>query len=174
MYLKGKPLPLKSALSKFSRRLFQNLKVCKLWHIESYQEWKLLVKLAFGLEKLFLWNMVIADHDLEEILVENPLTFLQDIRIGCDEIGFIRLSEDSVLKLINACKNLMCIGGICEWKTRDLFSLLQKLLIEGGWRISLDPSHFDSALENRGHNRVWDHTSRYFHRNSNRLFRNVR
>ena len=154
--------------------MFQKLKVCKLWHIESYQEWKTLVKLCSGLEKLFLWNMVVADHDLEEILADNPMTFLQDIRIGCDEIGFIRLSEDSVLKLINVCKKLKCIGGICEWKTRDLFTLLQKLLLEGGWRISLDPSHFDGVIDNRGHNRVWDLTSRYFHRNSNRLFRNIR
>ena len=154
------------------RKMFDKLKVCKLWHIDTYQEWKMLVKLSHKLQRLFLWNMVVADHDLDEILIENPLTHLQDIRIGCDEIGFIKLSEDSVLRLINACKELRCIGGICEWKTRDLFNLLQKLLLEGGWRISLDPSHFDGV--NQGHNRVWDHTSRYFHRNSNRLFRNLR
>ena len=161
-------------VNNICRKVFQNLKVCKLWHVETYQEWKLLIKLAYGLEKLFLWNMVVADHDLDEILAENPLKSLQDIRIGCDEIGFIRLTEDSVMKLINICKNLQCIGGICEWKTRDLFTLLQKLLLEGGWRISLDPSHFDGVIDNRGHNRVWDHTSRYFHRTSNRLFRNIR
>ena len=106
------------------------------------------------------------DHSILAYLGNEPGNFF---RIGCDEIGFIKLSEDSVLRLINACKELRCIGGICEWKTRDLFNLLQKLLLEGGWRISLDPSHFDGV--NQGHNRVWDHTSRYFHRNSNRLFR---
>ena len=153
--------------------MFQKLKVCKLWQIETYREWKLLVKLAHHLERLFLWNMVVADSDLDEILAENPLIALKDIRIGCDEIGFIRLTEDSVMKLINTCKMLRCIGGICEWKTRDLWSLLQKLSFEGGWRISLDPSHFDDGIDTRSHNRIWDHTSRYFHRSSNRLF-NIR
>ena len=146
--------------------MFQKLKVCKLWQIETYQEWKLLVKLMKKVEKLFIWNMVVADSDLDEILIDNPLSSLQDIRIGCDEIGFIRLSEDSVMKLITACKQLRCIGGICEWKTRDLWALLQKLLFEGGWRISLDPSHFDG--EGTDSKRAWDHTTRFFHRNPNR------
>ena len=63
---------------------------------------------------------------------------LEEIRIAASEIGFVRLTDDSVTKLIRNCSNVKTIGGICEWKTRDLLSLLQNLMVEDGWKITLE------------------------------------
>ena len=63
---------------------------------------------------------------------------LEEIRIGASEIGFVRLTDDSVTRLIKNCPRVKTIGGICEWKTRDLLSLLQSLMLEEGWKITLE------------------------------------
>mgnify|MGYP007022985213 FL=1 len=68
----------------------------------------------------------------------NPWKQLQDARIGCSEIGFVRLTDDSVTRLIKHCPVIKTIGGICDWKTRDLLTLLQSLMVEGGWKITLE------------------------------------
>lgn len=118
------------------------LRCCKLWDIHTGmndQCWKTLVKCALNIEKLYLWNIVITDLDLADIMAVNKFARLQDMRVGCSEIGFVRLTDDSVIKLVKSCPQLSSIGGICDWKTRDLLSLLQNLMMEGGWKITLEP-----------------------------------
>lgn len=121
---------------------FNQLRYCKLWdiHLEHAQQhsWKKLVKSSKNLEKLYLWNIIITDEDLEDILKINGLKRMEEIRIGCSEITFVKLTEDSVTRLVKSCPELKCIGGICDWKTRDLLSLLQTLMVEGGWKITLE------------------------------------
>ena len=92
-----------------------------------------------------LFFAVITDHDVDDILNFNRLRKLQDIRIGCNEIGFVKLTDDSVMNLVKNCPNLKSIGGICDWKTRDLLTLLQKLMLEGGWKITLE-NHQNATL----------------------------
>ena len=53
-------------------------------------------------------------------------------------LSIIRLTDDSVTRLIKNCSKVKTIGGICEWKTRDLLSLLQNLMLEEGWKITLE------------------------------------
>ena len=121
--------------------MFENLKNIKLWdvHVEANDHsWKRLLKCAKNLEKLYLWNLVINDDDLLDIMNFNGLKKLQDVRIGCSEIGFVRLTDDSVTRLIKHCPEIKSIGGICDWKTRDLLTLLQSLMVEGGWKITLE------------------------------------
>jgi hypothetical protein len=116
-----------------------SLRSLKLWEIRCGAEvWKGWLRDTKNLERLYLWNLVINDADMEEILVHNPLRRLCDIRIGSSEIGFIRLTEDTAARLIASCPDLRSIGGICDWNTRDLLSLLHRLLLAGGWRISLE------------------------------------
>jgi hypothetical protein len=117
------------------------LKCCKLWdiHVDANDHtWKNLIKMSRNIEKLFLWNIVITDDDLDGIMNFNSFKCLKDIRIGSSEIGFVRLSDDSVIRLVKSCPDLKSIGGICDWKTRDLLTLLQTLMIEGGWKITLE------------------------------------
>ena len=121
--------------------MFEKLKVVKLWdvHVQANDHsWKRLLKCAKNLEKLYLWNLVINDDDLLDIMNFNPWKQLQDARIGCSEIGFVRLTDDSVTRLIKHCPVIKTIGGICDWKTRDLLTLLQSLMVEGGWKITLE------------------------------------
>ena len=81
---------------------------------------------------------MINDEDIETIINFNPLRQLKEIRIGASEIGFVRLTEYSVTRLIQNCPQIKSIGGICDWKTRDLLTLLQNLMLEGGWKITLE------------------------------------
>ena len=121
--------------------MFDKLQNVKLWdvHVQANdQSWKRLLKCAKNLEKLYLWNLVINDDDLLDIMNFNPWKQLQDVRIGCSEIGFVKLTDDSVTRLIKHCPNVKTIGGICDWKIRDLLILLQSLTIEGGWKIALE------------------------------------
>ena len=121
---------------------FSNLKNIKLWDIHvsgvNDQWWKRLLKNAKNVEKLYLWNIVINDDDIEDIMNFNPFRKLQEIRIGASEIGFVRLTDDSVTRIIKKCPKVKSIGGICDWKTRDLLTLLQSLMLEGGWKITLE------------------------------------
>ena len=127
--------------SLYENRQLEKLKVVKLWdvHVQANDHsWKRLLKCAKNLEKLYLWNLVINDDDLLDIMNFNPWKQLQDARIGCSEIGFVRLTDDSVTRLIKHCPVIKTIGGICDWKTRDLLTLLQSLMVEGGWKITLE------------------------------------
>ena len=120
---------------------FKDLKSLRLFDIHvsaNDHAWKNLIKTAKGLETLYLWNIVITDEDINEIMAFNDFKCLKDVRIGCSEIGFVRLTDDTVLKLVKTCPKLQSIGGICDWKTRDLLTLLQNLMVEGGWRITLE------------------------------------
>jgi hypothetical protein len=36
---------------------------------------------------LYLWNLVITDGDINEIMTENKLNELKDFRVGSSEIG---------------------------------------------------------------------------------------
>jgi hypothetical protein len=49
--------------------------------------WKTLLKWSTHLETLYLWNLVITDGDLNEIMTENKLNELKDFRVGSSEIG---------------------------------------------------------------------------------------
>jgi hypothetical protein len=122
-------------------KTFSNLKNVKLWdlHVGANDPWwKRLIQSAKNIEKLYLYNIPINDDDIENILNFNPFTKLEEIRIAASEIGFVRLTDDSVTKLIRNCSKVKTIGGICEWKTRDLLSLLQNLMVEDGWKITLE------------------------------------
>ena len=67
---------------------FQKLKHCKLLDLhQTSDNWKTLVKWSSNLETLHLWNMVVTDADLNEILNENKLLELTDFRVGATEIG---------------------------------------------------------------------------------------
>ena len=135
-------------MSYDNKNMFKKLKCCKLWDIHigaNDHAWKKLLKNARYLEELYLWNIVISDTDLDDILNFNRLFKLQDIRIGCSEIGFVKLTDDSVTRLVRSCPDLKSIGGICDWRTHDLMSLLQNLMQEGGWKITLE-NHQSTSL----------------------------
>ena len=59
---------------------------------------------------------------------------------------FVRLSETTALSLVRTCPNLKNLGGLCDWKIRDLLTLLQTLLIQGGWKITLEPQQVSSMM----------------------------
>lgn len=101
--------------------------------------WKELLWSAKALEKIYLWNIVITDAHLNVILANNPLVHLSDVRIGSSEIGFIRLSEETALRLVEQCPKLRSMGGVCDWNVRDLLSLLHQLMMNGGWKMTLEP-----------------------------------
>lgn len=130
-----------------SAAMFEKLQNLKLWDIHvvngTDQWWKRLIKFSNNIEKLYLWNIVITDDDIEDIINFNPLRKLKEIRIGASEIGFVRLTDDSVTRLIKNCPQIKSVGGICDWKTRDLLTLLQNLMLDGGWKITLEsqPNH---------------------------------
>ena len=66
--------------------MYKNLNFCRLYdiHVESNDHaWKRLLKTAKHLTHLYLFNIVIADMDIEDIMNFNKLVHLQDIRIGC-------------------------------------------------------------------------------------------
>ena len=91
-----------------------------------------------SLRELRLWNVVVTDSDLAEVLSENPLPLLEEVRVGSGEIGFVRLTEDSARVLARTCPRLRALGGVCEWSVRDLLPLLCDLLESGGWVIGLE------------------------------------
>ena len=118
--------------SKFSTKL----RAVKLWQIEN-SKWKVLVRNSPLLEKVFLWNLVITDQDFLHV-IPTHLKRVQDLRIGGDEIGYVRLSEDSVKTLLQSCPEIRTIGGVVEWKgIKDLTGLLREMF-ESDWRLRLD------------------------------------
>ena len=128
-----------SRITKSEDSVLENLTILKLWDIQCDNKlWLNIVSDSTKLEKIFLWNLVVCDADLDLILAKNPLSNLRDIRIGSSEIGYLKLTESAVLKMIKRCPKLNYIGGICDWNIHDLVSLLQDLLISGGWKISLE------------------------------------
>ena len=122
----------------------RNRKLCKvkqlkLWDIHvTMGWWKRLIEKMENIKMFYLWNMIITDEDIDDILQNNDLKALEGIRIGASEIGYVRLTDESVMKIVRKCHNIKSIGGICDWKIRDLLSLLQNLLANGGWRIMLE------------------------------------
>jgi hypothetical protein len=69
---------------------FPKLKHCKLWDLNvTSDDWKSLIKWSRHLETLYIWNLVITDADLAEIMADNDLPDLQDFRVGSSEIGFV-------------------------------------------------------------------------------------
>merc|ERR1719445_1808138 len=92
-----------------------------------------------GLTSAFMWNLVMTDNDLSEAILASPCSqTLEDIRIGGDEIGFVRLSESSTKGLVSRCPKLKRLGGVVEWKgVSDLNSLIH-WLSRSGWNLSLD------------------------------------
>jgi hypothetical protein len=58
----------------------------------------------------------------------------------------VRLSETTALRLVRSCPNLKSLGGLCDWKVRDLLTLLQTLLVEGGWKIALEPQQISNLM----------------------------
>ena len=84
----------KTLIHKKSEQVsFANLKNVKLWdlHVGANDPWwKRLIQSAKNVEKLYLYNIVINDDDIEEILNFNHLNQLEEIRIGASEIGFVR------------------------------------------------------------------------------------
>ena len=129
--------------------MYKNLNFCRLYDIHVDQSndhaWKKLLKSAKNLTHLYLFNIVIADMDIEDLMNFNKLVHLQDIRIGCSEIGFVKLTDDTVTRLVRSCSDLKSIGGICDWKIRDLLTLLTSLMQEGGWKITLENNHQSST-----------------------------
>jgi len=129
--------------------MYKNLNFCRLYDIHVDQSndhaWKKLLKSAKNLTHLYLFNIVIADMDIEDLMNFNKLVYLQDIRIGCSEIGFVKLTDDTVTRLVRSCSDLKSIGGICDWKIRDLLTLLTSLMQEGGWKITLENNHQSST-----------------------------
>ncbi|XP_059097046.1 uncharacterized protein LOC131891468 [Tigriopus californicus] len=132
-------------LSVFEGRLshqgpieFPQLTHLKVWNIDGKGPLSLLICSAPQLEALFLWNVVVTDSDLSVILSKNPLQELREFRIASSEIGFVRLTEESALRLIQSCPKLSVLGGICDWNTSDLLTFLHKLLISGGWKMILE------------------------------------
>lgn len=117
---------------------FPELTHLKVWDIEGKDALSQLICSAPRLEDVFLWNVVITDADLSEILFKNPLKELREFRIASSEIGFVRLTEESALRLIQSCPKLSVLGGICDWNTSDLLTFLHKLLLSGGWKMILE------------------------------------
>ena len=76
------------------KRTLNKLTNLRLWQVESYTD--LTRHWTPGLTSAFMWNLVMTDTDLSEAILASPCSqTLQDIRIGGDEIGFVRLSESS-------------------------------------------------------------------------------
>ena len=76
------------------KRTLNKLTNLRLWQVESYTD--LTRHWTPGLTSAFMWNLVMTDNDLSEAILTSPCSqTLQDIRIGGDEIGFVRLSESS-------------------------------------------------------------------------------
>ena len=67
-----------------------------------------------------MWNLVITDPDMDWVVLPAVRRTLKDVRIGGDEIGYVRLSEESVKRLIRECPCLSKIGGVVEWKGEAL------------------------------------------------------
>ena len=68
--------------------IFQHLKQCKLWDLNAAtDDWKTLIRWAERLQTLYIWNIVITDADISDILIHNRLQDLEDFRVGSTEIG---------------------------------------------------------------------------------------
>ena len=76
----------------------------------------------------------------------SPLSYKMDFFFFTgSEIGFVKLTDDTVTRLVRSCSDLKSIGGICDWKIRDLLTLLTSLMQEGGWKITLENNHQSST-----------------------------
>ena len=98
-----------------------HLERLKLWHVENYKPILITAKQQICLTHLFMWNLVITDPDMDRVVLPAVRRTLKDVRIGGDEIGYVRLSEESVKRLIRECPRLSKIGGVVEWKGEALF-----------------------------------------------------
>ena len=65
------------------------MKHCKLWDLNTGTDeaWKSLIKWSDNLETIYLWNVVITDADLGDIMANNKLQSLEDFKVGSSEIG---------------------------------------------------------------------------------------
>ena len=65
------------------------MKHCKLWDLNTgTDDWKSLIKWSENLETIYLWNVVITDADLDDMMALNKLRCLQDFKVGSSEIGY--------------------------------------------------------------------------------------
>jgi hypothetical protein len=100
--------------------------------------WKHLIRASPALQSLHLWNVVTLDADFRELIECDALRALRWLRVRSSDVGCIRLSEDTAVRLVAACPHLQGLGGICDWNVRDILALLRHLLVSGGWKLELD------------------------------------
>ena len=108
-------------------------------HFKISDHWKRLLEWSLNLRALCLWNIPISDKDLHDIFLSNSFEYLEDLRIGASEIGFVRLTEKSCTKIFETCQRNRKIGGLCDWNFSDMCEMMKVLTMRKGWKLKLHP-----------------------------------
>jgi len=86
-------------------------------------------------EHISLHNIRLTDGDISELVNRGTLASLEEIHISATFP--LLLSEVSVYKLLDHCKQLVRIGGVCSWSIDDLVSLLDTVRSRYRFKIKL-------------------------------------
>ena len=110
------------------KRTLNKLTNLRLWQVESYTD--LTRHWTPRLTSAFMWNLVMTDNDLSEAILASPCSqTLQDIRIGGDEIGFVRLSESSTKESGNTIIFVLEMSFCSNSYIKNFSSILLKIFV---------------------------------------------
>jgi len=96
--------------------------------------WKQLLY-STRLEHISLYNIRLTDGDIHDLVRRDCLQNLKDISIAASFT--VLLSEASIYRLLNSCKRLERIGGVCSWSMENLVDTLHIIKSKYNFKIKM-------------------------------------